>query len=199
MTIATLPASPTILSPLSLLVSAAAGKASFVRISVDQYQKMIDTGILPEDSSVELLHGMLVRKDRSAIGEDPLGQSPLHRQAIVKLTALASRINTATRQLQVQLPIVVAPDHEPEPDGAVVVGRYENFNDRLPSAAEVPCVIEVAHSSLERDEEDKLPIYAAAGIPQYLIVNLRIGAVEEFPQDTEPKQHLVPQTQYTCA
>jgi hypothetical protein len=87
--------------------------------------------------------------------------------------------------LQVQLPIVVAPDHEPEPDGAVVVGAYENFNERLPSAAEVSCVIEVAHSSLERDEEDKLPIYATAGIPQYLIVNLRIGAVEEYT-DPDP-------------
>ena len=183
MTTATLPITPAMLSPSSLLASAAAGKASFVRISVDQYHKMIDTGILPEDASVELLHGMLVRKDRSTIGEDPLGQSPLHRQAIVKLTALVPRIQTATRQLQIQLPIVVSPDHEPEPDGAVILGAYEDFSTRLPTAAEVSCVIEVAHSSLERDEEDKLPIYASAGISQYLIVNLRTGTVEEY---TEP-------------
>jgi hypothetical protein len=30
-----------------------------------------------------------------------------------------------------------------------------------------------ADASLERDETEKLPIYAAAGVPQYVILNLR--------------------------
>jgi hypothetical protein len=38
----------------------------------------------------------------------------------------------------------------------------------------------VAHSSLERDREDKLPIYAEAGIGQYIILNLTNRTAEVY-------------------
>src|SRR3954470_11720575 len=56
-----------------LLRAAAEGRAEIVRLSVDQYQAMIRDGIVPEDSTVELLYGMLVRKDRSVLGDDSHG------------------------------------------------------------------------------------------------------------------------------
>jgi hypothetical protein len=49
----------------------------YMPITVEQYHRMIDSGILPEDSSVELLHGLLVRKDRGSPGDDFMGQSPV--------------------------------------------------------------------------------------------------------------------------
>jgi len=157
----------------TLLRAAAEGKAQIGRISLDQYHTMIRDGIVPEDSTIELLYGMLVRKDRSVLGEDPIGHSPLHAAVVMLLTELAAKINGPERHLQIQLPISIEPDHEPEPDGAVILGATRDFLDHLPGAKDVLCVIEVAHSSLERDEEDKGPIYAAAGIGQYLILDLR--------------------------
>jgi Uma2 family endonuclease len=167
----------------TLLRAAAEGKAQIVRFSLDQYHTMIKDGIVPEDSTVELLYGMLVRKDRSVLGEDPMGHSPLHAAVVGLLTALTAKINGPKRYLQIQLPISIAPDHEPEPDGAVILGEIRDFLNRLPGPSDVACVIEVAHSSLERDEEDKGPIYASAGIGQYLIIDLRAMRVLEM---TEP-------------
>ena len=163
----------------------AAGQVGLVRFTVEQYHRMIEAGILPEDSTVELLHGILVRKDRSVVGEDPMGHSPLHRKAVRLLTKLAARIDSERRHLQIQLPISVPPDHEPEPDAAVILGADDAFTERLPTAAEAMCVIEVAHSSLSRDRESKLPIFAAGGVPQYLVVNLRANAVEIYA-DPDP-------------
>ena len=168
----------------TLLRAAAEGKAQIVRFSLDQYHTMIRDGIVPEDSTVELLYGMLVRKDRSVLGEDPMGHSPLHAAVVLLLTELTAKINGPNRHLQIQLPISIEPDHEPEPDGAIILGGIRDFLDHLPGPTDVTCVIEAAHSSLERDEEDKAPIYAAAGIGQYLILDLREMKVIEM---TEPE------------
>src|SRR5258706_16383662 len=100
----------------TLLRAAAEGRAQIVRFSLDQYHTMIRDGIVPEDSTVELLYGMLVRKDRSVLGEDPMGHSPLHAAVVGLLTELTAKINAANRHLQIQLPISIAPDHEPEPE-----------------------------------------------------------------------------------
>jgi len=167
----------------TLLRAAADGKAEIVRFSLDQYHTMIKDGIVPEDSTVELLYGMLVLKDRSVLGEDPMGHSPLHAAVVMLLTELSAKINGPDWHLQIQLPIEIQPDHAPEPDGAVILGRTREFLTRLPGPKDMACAIEVAHSSLERDEEDKGPIYAAAGIEQYLIIDLREMRVIEM---TEP-------------
>jgi Uma2 family endonuclease len=55
----------------------------------------------------------------------------------------------------------------------------------MPGPGDVTCVIEAAHSSLDRDREDKLPIYAAAGVPQYVIINLANDTIEVYT-DPDP-------------
>jgi Uma2 family endonuclease len=164
------------------LRAAANGRAAIMRFSTDQYHAMLESGIVPEDSTIELLYGMLVRKDRAVLGEDPMGHSPLHGAVITLLSALIPRINSAGRHLQIQLPITIPPDHEPEPDAAVILGDPRSFFDHLPRPDDVASVIEVAHSSLERDIEEKATIYAAGGIPQYLVINLRERLVEELSE-----------------
>jgi len=182
MTIADPPAGPLEEARASFLRSAAARPWGLLPISVGQYHRMIEEGIVPEDSTVELLYGMLTLKDRSVIGEDPMGHSDLHRIAVGLLAQLAVRINGALRHLQVQLPIDVPPDQEPEPDGAVVRGTPRDYSAGAPGPGDVYAVIEVAHSSLKRDREEKLPIYASAGIAQYVIVNLVDRTVEVYSE-----------------
>lgn len=109
-----------------------------------------------------------------------MGHSPLHRLVISLLTQLALRINNASRFVQIQLPVVCPPDGAPEPDAAVVRGSPRDYAARFPTSRDVFSVIEVAHSSLARDHDDKLPIYASAGIPQCLIVNLNNNTIEIF-------------------
>ena len=164
--------------------------ASLFSLTVEQYQRMIDERIMPEDSTVELLCCVLVRKDRGSPGDDSMGHSPLHRLIISLLAELAIKINNASRFLQIQLPVICPPDGAPEPDAAVLRGSPRDYSSRLPSAQDVFSVIEVSHTSLSRDHDDKLPIYAAAGIPQYLIINLNNNTIEVFEDpDTLSEQY----------
>ena len=73
-----------------------------------------------------------------------------------------------------QLPFAATDDSEPEPDLAVT--RDEPDRRSHPSTALL--VIEVADSSLDRDREDKAPIYAQAGVPEYWIVDVNTATIE---------------------
>ena len=64
----------------------------------------------------------------------------------------------------------------PEPDVAVVPGHEADYEKAHPRTALL--LVEVAEWSLPQDRVTKRAIYAAAGVPEYWIVNLRDGWVE---------------------
>jgi Uma2 family endonuclease len=163
-------------------IADAVARASVVPLTVEQYERMIEQGILAEDASVELLRGVLVRKDRGVIGEGPMVHGALHVLVVSLLTDLAARVRTDRWHMKFQLPVRCPPDGAPEPDGYIVRGGPRDYADRVPSADDVTCVIEAAHSSLDRDREDKLPIYAAAGIGQYVLINLQNSTIEVYEE-----------------
>jgi Uma2 family endonuclease len=171
-------------TPSLSVVDAVAG-ASLVPLTVDQYARMIRDGIVSEDASVELLRGVMVRKDRSSPGEEPTGHSPLRSLVISLLIRLARGIENPQRFVRIQLPVVCPPDGAPEPDASVTKGSERDYANRLPTARDVFSIIEAAHSSIGRDQEDKLPIYAAAGVLQYVIINLNNDTVEVY-EDPDP-------------
>lgn len=169
--------------PLSRLLprlplDAIADSLMMYRFTVDQYHRLIDAAILPEDGSYELLHGVILKKDNGTPGEDTAGHKPPHALVVTLLSVLIARVNSPSRHLRIQLPVVLSEDDAPEPDGSIVRGAPRDYADRLPGGDDTSCVIEVADSSLERDEREKLPAYAAAGIPQYVLINLRADVVE---------------------
>ncbi len=163
-----------------------AGRGGPVRFTVADVLSMVRQGILPEDATTELLDGIVVHKDRSEQGGDPMSHGPRHRKCVRQLAALAARIDSADRHAQSQLPIVCGDGEMPEPDFAVIRGTDDDYDDALPTAADAFSVIEVADSSLERDRDEKLPVYAAAGVPWYLIVNLRTDALQLYT-DPDPR------------
>jgi Uma2 family endonuclease len=86
--------------------------------------------------------------------------------------------------MQTQGPITLSPHDEPEPDGLVLRGDPRDYADRIPGPEDATAVIEVSDSSLEYDRSHKLALYASAGIPQYVIVNVRAGCLEVHEQPT---------------
>lgn len=148
-----------------------------MRFTVEQYHRMIESGIVPEDHRYELIHGYILPKDRSHAGDDPMTVGRLHRIALDRLMALRTMLDGKHAHLSVQQPVAF-PDHsEPEPDAAIVRGQAEDY-DPHPTADHVLCVIEVSDSSLHHDRVTKAGLYASAGIKQYVIVNLVDGVVE---------------------
>ena len=153
-------------------------RAAVVPLTVEQYHEMIRRGIIAEGSHIELVDGMLVLKDRSKRGEDPMTVGTEHRWAVEGLRDLNERVRAWGMHVASQQPITIPTMHEPEPDATFVEGRREDYLSRTPAASEVLCVCEVSDSSLDYDRTTKQRLYATAGIPQYLIVNLVDRVIE---------------------
>jgi len=139
------------------------------RYTAARYLGLVEAGVLGPDDRVELLEGVIV-----AIAP----QNPPHAAAI-------RRINDALRDaigkraiVSVQLPLIVGGYSVPEPDVAVLPGQQSDYDDAHPTSALL--VVEVADTSLLQDRLSKAAIYAAAGIAEYWLVNLRDDCVEVF-------------------
>ncbi len=150
-----------------------------VPLSVEQYHSMREAGILDEDQPVELIDGLLVYKDR---GGNSMPVSPLHAFVTQRLASLEPALERQGCHMRVENPMTLPPSHEPEPDGAVVQGRPEDYLACHPGARDVSCVIEVSDSSLKSDRTTKQGIYASAEIAQFIIVNLAEGRVEVYEE-----------------
>jgi Uma2 family endonuclease len=167
------------IAPIQELVD---GKAMVVPLTVEQYHRMIETGILEEGAPIELLDGFLVRKDRSAAGEKPMTVGHQHSLVLGKLMESLTGLRPLGACLRIQQPITLPPDNEPEPDAVIARGDQDTYRHRHPGPDDVTCVIEVADSSLERDRVTKQRLYADNGLPQYVIVNLVDHVVEQYTQ-----------------
>jgi Uma2 family endonuclease len=73
---------------------------------------------------------------------------------------------------------------------SVVAGRREDYADH-PRAAVL--VVEVSDTTLATDRTRKMSLYAAAGVPDYWIVNLTDGRLEVYrdpvPDPAQPSGH----------
>lgn len=137
--------------------------------SVESYFGLVRSGELATDDHVELLDGVIV-------AEPP--QDPAHATAIMRL---GRRVRDAIGEralIRVQLPFIAGPFSVPEPDLAVVGGRESDYETQHPAAALL--IVEASFSSLPQDRLSKQRIYAAAGCPEYWIVNLRDECVEVY-------------------
>jgi hypothetical protein len=99
-----------------------------------------------------------------------------HVVVVRKIAALARRFPEGVF-VQTQQPVRLPPDSEPEPDGSIIMGEVATAPARV-QPPRILVVIEVADSSLETDRGPKRRAYAAAGIPQYILVNIPDDAIE---------------------
>jgi Uma2 family endonuclease len=143
------------------------------RLSVDDYHRMIEAGVFREGERLELLEGVIVEMSP---------QAPRHAFVITRLCDPRFVQTGADHVVRAQLPLTLPPDSEPEPDVAVVP-RGEDASDRHPSTASL--VFEVAGESLRKDRLAKASLYTAAGIPEYVIVNLLQDCLEVH-RDPDP-------------
>jgi Uma2 family endonuclease len=136
------------------------------RLTVEQYFGLVEAGVLGEDDRVELLEGVIVAMSPT---------NPPHDSAVTRVSSALFEAVARRAVVRTQCSLVVGRS-VPEPDVAVVPGSLADYDTTHPSAALL--VVEVADSSLPQDRISKARIYAAAGVPEYWIVNLREGFVE---------------------
>ena len=73
-------------------------------------------------------------------------------------------------------------DSEPEPDISLLRQRLDFYAAGKPRPGDVLLLVEVADATLDYDREVKLPLYAAASIPEYWIANLTDDVIEVYRQ-----------------
>lgn len=156
-----------------------AGRWRVVRLTREDAESLRKRGTIPEDATTELLDGLIVLKDRSAVNQDPTMIGREHRYTVEALSNLRKLIDADTRHVETQQSLVCTDTHVPEPDFLILRGRLLDYAD-LPTAADAYCVVEVADSSYERDRGEKLEGYARAGVQQYVIINLRNRTAEVY-------------------
>jgi Uma2 family endonuclease len=140
-----------------------------MRFSGAQYDELWKIGFLTADDRVELLDGHLIKKPET---------TPKHIYALLELyqnvmMLFQNRAVTLCRST-IQLP----EDSRPDPDIALL--KLETPRDRLPLPDDIYLVIEVSDSTLIRDRETKLELYARDGITEYWIVNLEQNQLEVY-------------------
>jgi hypothetical protein len=150
--------------------------ASIARFSVARYQMMIEAGILTSEDKVELLENYVVLK---------MSRNPPHDGTIQVITGTLAPVVPPGWCVRSQLTVVLT-DSQPEPDFSLARGGSRTYLARHPTPADIGLIIEVANSSLLRDQRDKTRIYARGGIVCYWIVNLVDQRIEVYTQPSGP-------------
>ena len=131
--------------------------------TVDEYHQMLKTGILSADERVELVHGHILEMSP---------QEPPHSATTRRASRYLDRLLEDLADVRTQLPITLRPKSEPEPDIAIVRLDPDEYGDRHPSVEDIFWVIEISDTTLRKDREQKALAYAAAGIPEYWILDV---------------------------
>ncbi len=140
-------------------------------LTVEQFNRMIESGIIPENDRVELIEGDIVEMA-------PIGAR--HASSVSRVVDVFRAFPPGPAILLVQSPIELTEITRVEPDVALVQRRPDFYRARLPRAVEVFLAVEVADSSIGYDRTVKVPAFARAGVPEAWLVDIAANRVEVY-------------------
>lgn len=133
------------------------------RLTVEEYHRMGEAGILRQLERVELIEGEVV--DMSPIGSN-------HAGTVLYISKALNATLNDKAYVSVQSPIILNDRNEPEPDIVLLKPRDDFYRNAHPKPEDIFLIIEVADTSLRYDREIKIPLYARHNIPQVWLVDL---------------------------
>ena len=144
-------------------------------LTVEEFHKMGEVGILHQDDRVELIDGVVI--DMAPIG------SP-HASQVNKLNNRLAPAVAGRAIVAPQNPVRLDASSEPQPDIAVLRYRDDFYATAHPQPADVLLLIEVADTSLAYDRDIKVPLYARHAIPEVWLIDVQHQRIEIFRQPT---------------
>jgi Uma2 family endonuclease len=142
-----------------------------MQITVDEYHRMGEDGILHEDSRIELIEGELI--DMAPI-------SPLHAAVVNDVAMQFIRRKNFNVIVSVQNPILLGNHSAPQPDVMILRPSADRYRSALPTPEDVLLLIEIADSSLSYDRNRKIPIYARHTIAEVWLFDLSSSTLERY-------------------
>ncbi len=138
---------------------------------MEEYDRMIQSGVFDQTTRrrLEFIKGEI--REMTPIGS-------LHEVVVDRLTEWSLR-NLPEGQVWVRVQNSIGlPELQSAPELDLAWVARRDYSESRPSGADVLLIVEVAHSSLGYDRGEKAELYAAAGINDYWVVNLRDGRLE---------------------
>jgi Uma2 family endonuclease len=148
-------------------------------MTVDEYHRLGETGVLDEDDRVELVDGRIVEMP-------PIG--PRHAFNVNRLTELFLVRLLGRIVLSIQNPVTFGRRLERQPDVTLLdphAGDPDYYKTNRPTPADVRLIVEVADSSLDTDLNEKARQYGSHGIAEYWVVNLQDDQLWVHREPTE--------------
>lgn len=145
------------------------------KFTVEQYHKMVESGILTEDERVQLIRGEIIEMS-------PIGTK--HAACVNRLVNLLVQLLGKRIILASQNPVALNENSEPQPDVALLKPRDDFYATAHPQPQDILLLIEVADSTVVYDREVKIPLYAEANIIQVWLVDVNEQIVEVYQQPT---------------
>ena len=140
------------------------------RLRMEHYEMLDRAGAFLE-RRVELIEGVLIE-----MSPQRTPHSFTKNELTYRLRRALEEIESALlAQAEVTLPL--GPHSAPDPD--IVLTSAPKGHDYIPLTS-VALVVEIAATSLRYDLGDKKNLYAAAGIPEYWVVNVAARKVHRF-------------------
>ena len=146
------------------------------RLTVVDYFRMAQAGILGRDERVELIEGEII---------DMTPPGSLHAGTVTQLADLLRRAVGDAALLQVQNPLSLDEYSEPEPDLALLRPRADFYKSRHPLPTDTLLVVEVADTPIGFDRDVKIALYARHRLAEAWLVDVRGQALTRY---REPDQ-----------
>lgn len=140
-------------------------------ITVDEYRKMAEVGLLAPDARVELIEGEII--DMAPI-------SNLHASVLNQLNRLLVIAIGNKAIVQPQGPILFNNHSMVHPDLALLEWNRTFYSAGPPMPMDTLLVVEVSDGTVAHDRQTKIPLYARHGIPEAWIVDLQELALRVY-------------------
>lgn len=146
------------------------------RITVDEYYRMAEVGLLTPKARVELIEGVII--DMTPIGE-------LHAAVVDRLARVLFKIPEDKVIVRVQGPVRLSTYSEPEPDCALLKPREDTYRRRHPSGTDTLLAVEVSDTTLRFDLRTKMPLYARHGVAEVWVADVNRSGIHVCRRRTD--------------
>lgn len=142
--------------------------ATHHRFTVDEFERILEAGVLGDDVRYELLNGEIV--EMTPVGSRHIG-------CVGWVENFLKDLLGDTAMFISQSPVRMLGTMRPMPDVTVLRPRADWYTGSLATAADMLLLVEVADSTVLLDRNEKRRMYAAAEVPEYWVVDIAHNTV----------------------
>jgi Uma2 family endonuclease len=142
--------------------------ATHHRFTVEEFERIADTGVFGDEPRLELLDGEIV--EMTPVGSRHIG-------CVAWLEDLLKELLGSTVNIISQSPVRLLGTMRPMPDVSVLRRRADWYTSALATPADILLLVEVADSTVLLDRNEKRRMYAEAEVPEYWVVDIAHNTV----------------------